>query len=245
MGNVLSKSVAVLGIGLLGLLGGCGSSLTAGGSTESGTTTQEATESPETSAATGTESAASATGPAGLTERGGVLFGQDAAPVTVTVMSDFRCPACKAFYDANAAQLEELTAAGTIKVEHVPVSILDRFSEGTRYSTRSAGAAFCVAETDKDKYQAFEKTMYANQPAEGTPGLTSEDLATMAAGVGVTPAGQDCIRQDRYADYVTTVTDDASAAGMKGTPTVYLNGEEIGDWQPENLRRQIETMAGN
>lgn len=241
MGNVLSRTVAVLGLGVLGLLAGCGSSLTAGGATDTagtsqGTTTDTAT-SPE---GTATEPVA---GPPGLTDRGGVLFGQPTAPVTVTVMSDFRCPACLTFHEANSAQLAELAAAGTVQVEHIPVSILDRFSEGTRFSTRAAGAAFCVAETDRDSYLEFEDVMYANQPTEGTPGPGSEEIAALAAGVGVSEAGQDCIRQDRYADYATQVTEDASTAGMRGTPTVYLNDEEIGDWTPQNLRTQIETMA--
>lgn len=240
MGNVLSKTVAVLGLGLLGVLGGCGSSLTASGTTDSPGSSQETTTgttSPEGS------TAEPVTGPPGLTDRGGVLFGEPTAPVTVTVMSDFRCPACRAFHEANSGQLADLTAAGTVQVEHVPVSILDRFSEGTRFSTRAAGAAFCVAETDKDRYLDFETVMYTNQPTEGTPGLSSEEIAGLAAGVGVSQAGQDCIRQDRYADYATKVTEDASAAGMRGTPTVYLNDEQIGDWSTENLRTQIERMA--
>ena len=241
MGNVLSRNVAVLGVGLLGLLGGCGSSPEGGGSTGSGaTTTQQTT---ETSATSGSSTDAPPAEPPGLTEQGGILIGPESAPVTVTVMSDYRCPMCADFQRVNGAQLEELSAAGTVRVEHIPVSILDRFSEGTRYSTRAAGAAFCVAETDRDKFSAFDKAMYASQP-EGTPGLTSQEIAGIAAGVGVTQAGQDCITEDRYADYATKVTEDASAAGMRGTPTVALNGQVIGDWAPENLRQQIETMAG-
>lgn len=184
-----------------------------------------------------------AAGPDGLTDRGGIVVGPQTAPVTVTVMSDFQCPACASFEQANAGQLDQLTADGTIKVEYVPVSILDRFSQGARYSTRSASAAFCVAETDKDKYAAFQETMFANQPSEGTSGMTSQDIAALAAGIGVSQAGQDCITADRYTGFATRVTEDASAAGMRGTPTIYINDEQLEDWSPASMKAAIDAAA--
>ena len=189
------------------------------------------------------EAALNSAGPPGMSDRGGVIVGEDSAPVTVTVMSDFMCPACAAFEQENAAQLDEMTAAGTIKIEYVPVSILDRTSGGTKYSTRLASAGFCVAETDKDKYPAFQQAMFANQPSEGGTGLTSEEVAGIAAGAGVSQAGQDCIKADKYTGYATKVTEDASAAGMRGTPTIYVNDEQVDDWGAANLKKLIDTAA--
>ena len=78
------RNVAVLGVGLLGLLGGCGSSPEGGGSTGSGaTTTQQTT---ETSATSGSSTDAPPAEPPGLTEQGGILIGPESAPVTVTLL---------------------------------------------------------------------------------------------------------------------------------------------------------------
>lgn len=186
------------------------------------------------------ESALNAAGPAGLTDRGGILLGEETAPVTVTVMSDFLCPACATFERENAAQLDQLTAAGTLQVEYVPVSILDRNSGGTRYSTRAASAAFCVAATDKDTYPAFQERMFANQPSES---MSSQDIATLAAEAGVSQAGQDCITADTYTAYATKVTEDASAAGMRGTPTIYIDDEQVEDWSPASMKAAIDAAA--
>ena len=188
-------------------------------------------------------SQANADGPGGLSGRGGVVVGQDDAKVTVTVISDFMCPACAQFEAANKDQLEAMTKDGTIKMEYVPVSILDRFSQGTRFSTRSASAAFCVAGSDKDKFVGFHDLMYANQPSEGSNGMTSEQIAGFAAQAGVSQAGQDCITEDRYTGYATKVTEDASKAGMRGTPTVYVNDVEVQDRSPEAMKAAIENAA--
>lgn len=189
------------------------------------------------------EAALHADGPGNLSDRGGIVVGQDSADVTVTVISDFMCPACAQFEAANKDQLEQMTADGTVKVEYVPVSILDRVSEGTRYSTRAASAAFCVAGSDRDKYVAFHDAMYANQPSEGGSGLTSEEIAALAAEAGVSQEGQDCITDNSYSEYATKVTEQASQAGMRGTPTVYVNGEEVQDNSPAAMKTAIEAAA--
>ena len=189
------------------------------------------------------EAALNSAGPPGLTDRGGIVVGQDAAPVTVTVMSDYMCPACRSFEEANKAQLDQLVADGSIKVEYVPVSILDRMSGGTKYSTRSASAAFCVAETDKDTFTAFHEALYAQQPAEGGTGLTSEQMAEIAGSAGVSQAGQDCIKGNKYSSYATKVTSDANAAGLRGTPTIYVNDKQVEDWSPDKLKATIDSAA--
>ncbi len=56
-----------------------------------------------------------------------------------------------------------------ITLEQHPIAILDRFSQGTEFSSRSAGAAFCVAESDSDLYFDYAKVLFENQPAENTP----------------------------------------------------------------------------
>ena len=65
----------------------------------------------------------------------------------VAVYSDYLCPICGVFEQTNGATLDELRQSGEIVLEYHPVSILDRKSGGTAYSTRSATAAALVAAT--------------------------------------------------------------------------------------------------
>jgi protein-disulfide isomerase len=181
------------------------------------------------------QAAEDARGPAGLTERGGLVLGDDDAPVTVTTYVDFMCPACEQFETENAALLDELRGKGTVRVEYVPIAILDRFSSGTRYSTRSAGAAYCVAESNPDLVPLFVSALYENQPAEGSTGLPQQQLVDIARLIGVSERGQECITDGTYEGYAANVTDQASQDGVQGTPTVLVDGTFLDDLSKQGL----------
>jgi protein-disulfide isomerase len=181
------------------------------------------------------QAAENAQGPAGLSDRGGLVLGDDAAPVTVTTYLDFMCPACEQFETENAALLDELRGKGTVRVEYVPIAILDRYSSGTRYSTRSAGAAYCVAGSDPDLVPLFVSALYENQPEEGGTGLPQEQLEQIAGVIGVSDAGRQCITDRTYDGYAANVTDQASQDGVQGTPTVLVDGTFLDDLSKQGL----------
>lgn len=181
------------------------------------------------------QAAQDAAGPPGLSDRGGLVLGDEEAPVTVTTYVDFMCPACEQFETENAALLDELREKGTIRVEYVPIAILDRFSSGTRYSTRTAGAAYCVAEHDPEQLPVFVSNLYGNQPEEGSTGLPQEQVVQIADAVGVGPEAQQCIEDGTYEGYAANVTDQASQDGVQGTPTVLVNGTFLDDLSKQGL----------
>jgi protein-disulfide isomerase len=71
---------------------------------------------------------------------------EDGAAV-VKVYLDFQCPGCQAFEQTNAETLNRLAGEGSIVLEYEPVAILDRFSSGNEYSTRTANMVACVADS--------------------------------------------------------------------------------------------------
>ncbi len=172
-------------------------------------------------------SEAAAAGPPKVSQHGGIVVGDASAKVTVTTYTDFLCPICNQFESTNSAGLNKLKDEGKIKIEYVPVSILDGSSNGTKYSTRSASAAYCVMESDPDKFQAFFSGMYAKQPEENSSGLTDKEIASVAGTAGVSKKGQECITSEKYAGYVGKVTDKASANGLQGTPYVLVNNKAV------------------
>ena len=123
--------------------------------------------------------------PQHLTTNGSIPVGRAAAPVTVQIYYDYMCPACGAFEAANSSELERLVADGTARVELHPIAFLDRLSSGTQYSTRSAAAVAVVADAAPDSVWAFHTALYQHQPAEGSEGLTDEQIADVASGAGV------------------------------------------------------------
>jgi protein-disulfide isomerase len=129
---------------------------------------------------------------------------------------DFMCPVCNQFEQVYGPEIE-------------PISILDRQSNGTQYSTRSANAAYCVADADPGASLPFLQAMFENQPAEGSDGLSNNEIIDIAAGVGVTGI-ESCVDDGTYAGFVTTMTEQTPIQpGAQGiaTPTVTVNGEVI------------------
>lgn len=104
---------------------------------------------------------------------------------TVTVYFDFMCPYCGQFDAANGAELEKLAAQEGVTVEYRPISFLDGTSQGTFYSTRAANALAVVAQEDPENMVAFMTALYANQPEEGSSGLSDTEIAEIATEAGV------------------------------------------------------------
>lgn len=142
---------------------------------------------------------------------------------------DFMCPICGQFEQTYGEEILDLVNAGTITLNIHPIAILDRYSQGTDFSTRAANAMYCVAEADPDAAVPFMQAMFEGQPAENSPGLTDDQILEIASGVGVTGIDS-CVTDGTYTDFVAAMTQDTpvqpGSSGI-GTPTLAVNGEVI------------------
>lgn len=158
-------------------------------------------------------------------ETGAIIVGD--GPAVLDTYIDFMCPICGQFEDLYGETILEQVDAGEITLNIHPISILDRASQGTQFSTRAASAMYCVAEESPDDAVAFMQQMFVKQPAEGTEGLTDSEIVDIAKGVGA-EAAADCIADGTFTDFVSAMTGKTpvreGAAGI-GTPTVVLDGE--------------------
>jgi len=217
--------------------------------------------------------------PAGSTLSGGIPVGADgvagstatpaaADAVVVAVYSDYLCPICGVFEQTNGATLDQLRQSGEIVVEYHPVSILDRSSGGTAYSTRSATAAALVAAQAPEAFVDFHNALFTNQPVEtsDTPYLTDAQIADLARTAGVPDAVAATIESGEYlgtqADaagkpldqtyvpWVLAATEQASKdLGQLGTPTIVIDGKVLDtkqyNWQePGQLAQAIADAKG-
>ncbi len=232
--------IAVVGVLLVQLLDG-GDSKAGGGTPSAGASAPvEGSPSPSVTPGTSTVPPRTATAPAG-----GIPVGANGAagatPVgtQVDVFVDYLCPVCKQFEDMNVAALDEALEAGTITLVIHPVSILDRFSQGTAYPTRAAAAVALVAEADPAHFLAFHQALFSKQPAENTPGLTDAQIAATAAEAGVAAEVVAQISEGaamkQFGGWVVAQT--ASDAqdpttippeGLTGTPTILIDGQPVG-----------------
>lgn len=173
------------------------------------------------------------------TETGAIAIGEGDDQLDTYI--DFMCPICNQFEQIYGDTIQSLVDDGFITLNIHPVAILDRASQGTKFSTRSANAMYCVAENDPDASLAFMTAMYANQPEENSAGLTDEQITAIASAAGATNSA-DCISDQTYAKFVTAMTKliPPDEDGQVGTPTVVFNGERItltGDPQVDIIDR--------
>lgn len=177
---------------------------------------------------------------------GAIPVGEDDAPVTVDLYYDYMCPACGAFEQVNGADLGGLIDDGTIKVNLRVMNFLDSQSNGSEYSTRAGNAVAVTAVEAPEAVWDLHNALYANQPSEGTEGLSDEEIASIATDVGVPEEVAATFADGAYDDWVSESNEAAFDADVTGTPTVKINGETFeGNWsQPGTLAAAIEAEAG-
>jgi len=160
---------------------------------------------------------------------------QDESVANITVYSDYMCPYCNQFETAQMDQIEQWVQDGSATLELHPFSLLDRVSLGSKYSTRSAAAAACVANHDPNAFLAYNTSLYENQPSESTKGLTNDKLASLAKNAGATNSEvTSCITGQDFAGWVADATNrvmnapipNSSLDKVTGTPTVIVNGKQ-------------------
>jgi protein-disulfide isomerase len=146
-------------------------------------------------------------------DTGAITFGTGDDVVDTYV--DFMCPICGDFEDQYGEQLQTAAADNAITLNIHPISILDRYSQNTKYSTRAASAMYCVADKAPDAALGYFNSLFTNQPEENSVGLSDDELASLAneAGAG---AAADCIADGTYKTFVASQT---TKHDIQRTPT--------------------------
>lgn len=180
-------------------------------------------------------------------DTGAISFGSGTH--TMDTYIDFQCPICNQFEQTFGGEIQSLVDDGSITLNVHPISILDRYSSGTQYSSRAASAMYAVATADPDKAIAFMQALFANQPEENGTGLTDDQIISIAqsSGVDVTDDLRKAITSGRYIDFVQSLTEKTPIQpGQQGiaTPTVAINGQVIANSSlpsdPANLKDLFE-----
>ncbi len=173
----------------------------------------------------------------------GVVVGKADAKTTIDLYVDYMCPRCREFETAVTPALDKAVEAGTVKIVYHPLTILDGASS-TKYSTRAAAAAGSAAEAGA--FDKFTKALFANQPDEGGAGLTNDRLIELGKEAGITSADFAAqVKDQKYADWATALTESASKKGIRSTPTVLINGQNVDASTMEELTAAVQKAAAD
>jgi len=173
---------------------------------------------------------AAAVSPSYTTTASGAVVTAGKGKAVIDVYEDFLCPNCERFEARDGAAITAALNAGTLTVRYHAIAILDRNTTPVGYSTRAANAALCAAAANV--FPAYHAALFAQQPAEGSAGLTDQQLAALAP-AGTSADFATCVTSGRNAAAVTAETQKAvsdpnlQTQGQFGTPTVAANGTKV------------------
>jgi protein-disulfide isomerase len=144
----------------------------------------------------------------------GPAKGPATAPVTIVEFSDFECPFCARMIPT----LDQVTAKYGDKVRLVfrqfPLAMHAK-------AQKAAEASLCA--NDQGKFWQMHDAMFQNQQ-----GLAVDTLKAKAAELGLNAeAFNSCLDSNKYAAQVATDMKEGSAAGVSGTPALFVNGRFI------------------
>ena len=159
-------------------------------------------------------------------------MGETKAPIQIVEYSDFQCPYCKNFYkDTESLLTEYFVKTGKVLFTYHPAgNWVSNNIGGSKTESQDAGlAALCAA--DQGKFWEMHDALFANsRDVEDQGSFADKRLTAMAESIGLDmTAYQDCYNSSKYADEVQKGFDDATTAGISGTPffvmTYKVNGE--------------------
>jgi protein-disulfide isomerase len=161
------------------------------------------------------------------------------------VYEDFQCPACKALEETSGATIKNLAAEGKAKVVYHPITIFTTpVTRGN--SVRAAAAARCIP--GGTPWSTYHDRLFKEQPSETTEGFKINDLVAWGKEAGVTaPNFEKCVTsQEKAPEHIAYSTKILDTQKLKGTPTLKLNGTELGEdvaFKPASLRQAILDAA--
>lgn len=164
--------------------------------------------------------------PATYPEPDGTAMGSPDAPVLVEVWSDFQCPACKTFAEQVEMQvIENYVAGGNVRLVYRHYPFLDDNVPGNE-SDQAANASMCAAE--QGKFWEYHEMLFTNWDGENEGAFADRRLIAFAESLGLDMGEfQSCFEENRYKDQIQEDFTAGQQAGVRGTPSIFVNGQQV------------------
>lgn len=162
--------------------------------------------------------------------------GDPNAKVKIVEFADFRCPFCEQLYTQSEKQLiTDYVNSGKA------VFYFRHFAFLGDASVVAANAAECANE--QGKFWEMHNWFYDNQPPESDTSMYNVDnLTTVAGNLGMnTDQFRSCLSTNKYQKNVDGDMKDGQAAGVSGTPNLFINGVSIVGAEPyATIKAQVD-----
>jgi protein-disulfide isomerase len=151
----------------------------------------------------------------------GNVTGDPNAPVKIVEYSDFQCPGCLGFYK----QIEPSLVSDYVSTGKVHFTYRSMGKWIGSESVAAAEAAYCAS--DQNKFWEYHDILFTNWTGENVGDFTNKRLIAFAESVGLDMnAFRTCFNSHKYKQKVTQDHDDGIRAGVKYTPSIFINGQK-------------------
>jgi protein-disulfide isomerase len=170
----------------------------------------------------------------------GEVAGNAGAPVQVHVFSDYMCPACAHW----AGVIEPPLKAEFVESGRAVLTYYDFPLTGHRHSFVAARAARCAG--DQGRFWDYHDYLFGQQQSWMYSATTpTQFFENLAGTIGLNQRQFDgCLRSDQHAELVTANLRLGETLGVRGTPTVFINGRQLQEWSQWSTVREAILAAG-
>lgn len=162
--------------------------------------------------------------------------GRADAPVTLVEFLDPECESCRAFQPFTKEILADYGDQVRLVVRYIP---------GHANSTLAVLALEAARTQSEDKYWALLDLLYERQPEWGErQDSQAQAFLDAAADVGLDTGPIQAAMTAGDTTMLDRDLADARKAGVKGTPTFFVNGAMLADLSPDGLRAAIDAALG-
>jgi protein-disulfide isomerase len=167
------------------------------------------------------------------------IRGSEDAPVMIFEISDFQCPFCRRFVEETYPALD----SAYIQQGHVRLMFINLPLPHHLDSWSASEAALCAGA--QDAFWQMRDVLFRNQREWSQQGLNVDRVSGYAAELGLdVPAFRYCVENNQVASIIVGDLTQAAGAGIGGTPTFIINGNEVisGAVPFEEFRQRIDPL---
>jgi len=172
----------------------------------------------------------------------GRMKGQATAPVTILEVSDFQCPYCRQWTQQTYAKLD----SAYVRTGKVRLIFINSPLNNHHEAFPAAKAAMCAAVQGKF-WEMHDRIFATQQEWAGKPD-PAQRFARYAVELRLDPSQyRDCYENDRVTPVIINDVSGVAGAGIRGTPTFILNGQQAlnGAISFEEMSRAIDAMLAS
>ena len=172
----------------------------------------------------------------------GIAMGEEDAPVVVYEFADFQCPACAQVATYVTPMVKErFVDSGRVRYVYYDFPLVSIHPQ----AFLAARAGRCAHE--QGRFWEYHDLLYQQQAGWSGTEDAIERFSDYASQAGLDTDGfNTCLRSDRYAEEVSRSLLLAESLGLRGTPTLFVNGKQLAriPTTPEEWEALIQAETG-